>query len=105
MPRMGKTGPLGRGPETGRGMGACGQVTRAMGSDVGGPSRGVGKGEPAWGGGRGRCLGGGARQLSPDQQTGADPSDEAEALRKEIAALRGQLAAMESRLSDLGSPD
>ena len=53
MPGFDRTGPLGQGPRTGRGMGYC-----AGGTNVN-YGYGVGRGGIPWGGGRGRAWGGG----------------------------------------------
>ena len=56
MPGGDKTGPEGKGPKTGRGLGPCsteGQLEKARGNR---PRRGLGRGAPAGAGGGG-CRG------------------------------------------------
>jgi len=57
MPGFDRTGPLGAGPRTGRGLGFCagGPYPPAYG----GARYGAGRGGIPWGGGRGRAWGGG----------------------------------------------
>ena len=69
MPGFDRTGPVGEGPRTGRGLGRCGKAKTTVNSDVasgrgarlgdgavGGRSRGGGRGRRG-GQGRGRTLG------------------------------------------------
>ncbi len=57
MPGFDRTGPLGAGPRTGRGLGFCGGGPYPPA--YGGPVYGAGRGGIPWGGGRGRAWGGG----------------------------------------------
>jgi hypothetical protein len=57
MPGFDRTGPMGEGPRTGRGLGRCGKAKTAVNSDVI-PGRGPRLGDGAVGG-RGRGRGGG----------------------------------------------
>lgn len=60
MPGFDRTGPLGMGPMTGRGLGLCGpRAGRGALGAYGYPLRGAGRGFAPWGGGRGRVWGGG----------------------------------------------
>ncbi|KPJ53556.1 hypothetical protein AMJ39_04070 [candidate division TA06 bacterium DG_24] len=56
MPGLDRTGPMGAGPMTGRGLGLC---TGGRGYYGRTPRFGVGRGGFPWGGGRGRAWGGG----------------------------------------------
>jgi hypothetical protein len=106
MPGFNRTGPMGQGPGTGRGLGPCGAGTRRGGGQFGG--RGFGRG--AWGSGRG-WFGRGARwgfgpaSFGPFGYGGgagyAAPPDEAQALRDEEAYLKSELEAVQKRLSEL----
>jgi len=74
MPNKDKTGPLGQGPVTGRGMGSCG--------------KGMG-----WGRGYGFGL---CRKFST-------PKDETEALRDAEKILEEELKAVKERLAEIKS--
>jgi hypothetical protein len=105
MPGLDRTGRLGEGPRTGRRRGLCGSyLTRARWM-IGSFRRGIGPGGFPLGRGRGRCFGG--RGWGPPfEYAGAvTPSNEAEALRAEIAAAREHITAMEARLSQLERKD
>ncbi|QER41640.1 hypothetical protein F1847_02355 [Thermodesulfobacterium sp. TA1] len=105
MPWGDRTGPLGLGPRTGRGLGFCSGAD-APGFMVPGPGRGMGFG---WGRGRGwRCfrwfggLGRGWRWFW--RRTfwgGASQVDETEILRQEAEVLRKNLEAIERRLGEI----
>jgi hypothetical protein len=106
MPWGDRTGPLGLGPRTGRGLGFC------SGYDVPGymnPGPGLGLG---WGRGRGwrwwcRWFGGFGRGWRwrwfwrIPFFGGASFGDEAELLRQEAEILKKNLEAIEKRLSEL----
>jgi len=69
MPGFDRTGPLGEGPMTGRGLGRCGKAKTTQASDVA-PGRAVGLGDspvggrgPGRGGGRGRRGGRGRGRM------------------------------------------
>jgi hypothetical protein len=106
MPGYNRTGPMGQGPGTGRGLGPCGAGRRRGG----GQFWGGGFGGSAWGFGRG-CFGRGARwgfgpgAVSPFGYGGpaaaGSPPDEAQALRDEEAFLKNELEAIQKRLSEL----
>jgi len=103
MPGFDRSGPLGQGPMTGRGLGLCGgaaQVPAGVGF-----ARGVGRGGRPWGGGRGFAFGGGRGRFGPDYGWGYAPpaapgnealQAEAEGLQAEIKALKERLAKLES---------
>ncbi|MCU0608858.1 MAG: DUF5320 domain-containing protein [Chitinispirillaceae bacterium] len=86
MPRGNKTGPLGRGPMTGRGFGTCG----------GNSAQGRGQG------GRGLGLGRGAgRGLRRGQAAIADSPDEITALRNQAKNLGDTLAVVNKRIAEI----
>ncbi len=66
MPNFDRTGPNGKGPKTGRGMGSCGDES-PQGNVA---NRQVSVGGPGRGGGRGRGIrrGNGIRQTSPQNK-------------------------------------
>jgi len=98
MPWGDRTGPIGAGPRTGRGLGYC------SGFNVQGymnPGTGVGFGR-----GRGwRCFGRFGRRFRWFWRTpffgGASFRDEVELLRQEAEILRKNLEAVEKRLSEI----
>ncbi len=104
MPRLDRTGPLGAGPRTGLGLGRCGAYAAEGLRPLQGDRRGIGRGGAPWGGGRGRCFGGrGMRLFRGPFAAGASlsPSQEAEALRVQMAAAENEIAALKARLEEL----
>lgn len=119
MPGLNGTGPMGMGPRTGRGMGAC--PPGAGGAVYGGAVRGLGRGGLPWGcgmgfgGGRGRGRGFRGRGLGYGAWAGYVPGaygvaagaasveQEAAALRAEAEAMRQGLAEVERRIAELDS--
>ncbi len=110
MPAGDRTGPEGRGPRTGRGLGYCSGYTmpgyanalpgRGMGMGWGG-GRGWGRGM-AWG--RGRAAWGMAPVWVPPVSYGYAPpstADESAYLRDQAQILKDQLDAIQKRLDDL----
>jgi len=61
MPRGDKTGPAGKGPRTGRGMGPCGTTEKQLGNQRGTGMGPCGNGKPR-GGGQGAGKGRGRRK-------------------------------------------
>ena len=59
MPRGDRTGPMGAGPMTGRGLGYCAGISSPGYAYRGWYGYGAGRGGRPWGGGRGRAWGGG----------------------------------------------
>jgi hypothetical protein len=100
MPGFDRTGPAGGGSRTGWGRGQCGQATGVRRFPWSGLWRGIGRGGQPLGGGRGRCFGGGWR-FPFVWGASATPTEEAEALKAEIAATKEEMAAMEARLGEL----
>lgn len=101
MPRQDGTGPRGRGPVTGWGLGLC---ERDPDTDAY-PVTGVGRGGIPRGGRRGRCFGGGGgqgrhgpRSLTGFPGTGRLPADDLDALRSRASLLEEQLQALKERL-------
>jgi len=87
MPGQDRTGPLGQGPLTGRGLGPCG--------------RGMGRG---LGIGRGRGFGWRARtmQIMPIQQPAViTEKQEKEFLEQELSALKEEMREIEARIKEL----
>jgi len=109
MPGGDRTGPMGMGPRTGRGLGHCtGSAT--PGYAVGG-GRGRGMG---WGGGRGRGWrrggggggfgfhgGWGPGYYAGGPVQGMTPGEELSSLRGQAEALGGELKAIQDRISAL----
>jgi len=126
MPGVDRTGPMGQGPRTGRGLGLCGPgepARPAEGPAIGlgrGAGRGLGRGGGRRGGGGGqrgwrnwfhatgltgwqRAAAGAVAESQSANETPESPSsqaveEEAETLRDRIAALEGELAEMKERL-------
>ncbi len=95
MPGFDRTGPMGQGSRTGRGMGYCPPGPIVMEA----PARGRG-----FGGGfrRGRCRGFGYRVNYPVYETPlTDSSNEISALKNEASMLRQQLDAVTNRMNEL----
>ena len=106
MPRYDRTGTAGAGPRTGWGLGRCGAYASGGLRTLGGVFRGVGQGGFASGGGRGRCFGGQGMGLGWRPFAGApsqSPSEEAEALKAQLAAAEDAIAAMKARLEELAN--
>ncbi len=110
MPGGDRTGPLGQGSRTGRGLGYCsGNAAPGFAAGYGGWGRGGGR----WGGGGGfrnrrfwgvgRAYGGWAPAPYHPYAAGADPESEKRALQDEAAALRRQMDAIEQRLSAIAA--
>ena len=102
MPGGDRTGPLGTGPRTGRGLGYCGGYDAPGFAD---PALG-----PRWGWGRGRGGGFGWRhrffwtgQAGWDYPRYAPPKQEdiLEALKADADWLQGQLEATKKRIEEL----
>ena len=92
MPGNDRTGPLGRGPMTGRGMGPCGWGTaRGTGTGLGrGFGRGMGRGVgPYWGSVP-------AYQPTKDQEL-ADLKAEKGFIEQELEGIRARLKELETK--------
>jgi len=110
MPRGDKTGPMGLGPKTGRGMGYCygwphpgymHPMGRGWGRGMGW-RRGWGRG---WGMGQGWKRPGWGyfpAQLPTAQEEKEILKEERELLEEELKLLREEMKAIEERLRDLG---
>jgi len=108
MPRGDRTGPMGMGPRSGRGMGFCsgygmpGFMNRPMGAGFGagyGGGRGwrhwfYATGIPGW-------MRFGGWQTA---QTVPDPSAEKQALKTQAEFLKSELERINTRLDDLETP-
>ena len=81
MPGQDKTGPLGQGPMTGRGLGLCGQ--------------GLARGR-----GRGFRRGFGLRQAFMQPQVITE-TQEKELLKQELEAIKSEQVEIESRLKEI----
>lgn len=103
MPGGDRTGPMGAGPMTGRGLGYC----------VGYGASGFSHRGGGWGlGGRGRGRGGGwrcgfhgmdrGRWWSMNPPGATDPVQERELLQREQAFLKSQMEQIQQRLEALG---
>ncbi|MGC9349886.1 MAG: DUF5320 domain-containing protein [Anaerolineae bacterium] len=113
MPRGDRTGPMGAGPMTGRGLGYC-AGNPAPGYAYGGPGMGWGRGM-GWGGGRGWRHGYRATGLpfwaryDPGVwgPVGARPTREEEVsyLQDQAQALQEQLNAIQGRIDELRGGD
>jgi Family of unknown function (DUF5320) len=106
MPGFNRTGPMGAGPGTGRGLGPCGAGRRRGGGQFWG--QGFGRG--GWGSGqgwfgRGGRGGFGPMAFGPFAYGGAAgpvaSPDEAQALREEEAHLKNELEAIQTRFAEL----
>lgn len=108
MPQGDRTGPMGQGPITGRGLGFCSGFdtpgyAKGFGGGMGrgfgfGRGRGMGMGN-----GRGRNFGGaftGFFQGSPWMQT-VSKDDEVKMLKAQAESLKRSQKVIEKRLSDL----
>jgi hypothetical protein len=123
MPGLDRTGPLGRGPMTGRALGYCvGYASPAeyeggatwrpgLGRGQGGPGRGLMRRR---GRGAGRGFGAAPIPFPTEQALGAAPPRQASAplpeaepgaLGGELAEIRRQIEAIQSRLAELGKGD
>ncbi|MBW1713586.1 MAG: DUF5320 domain-containing protein [Deltaproteobacteria bacterium] len=116
MPGFDRTGPLGQGPMTGRGLGRCGPVGTRAGAGYGygwwpgygwgggfgrGPGRGFGRG---FGRGMGRGFGFRGCGWSPfygGPVAATGPEEEKSMLQAEADELKSYLADLESRLAEL----
>ncbi len=113
MARRNRTGPEGKGPMTGRGLGACvsngeaGAPARAgrgagMSNGFGpGNGRGAGRGRGPLSGlclGRGRFFSG---KISSVQAGTVTAAEEKGMLQTRVSAIKAELAAMESRIAAL----
>ena len=106
MPGLNRTGPMGQGPRTGRGMGLCtGAVDPASAPYAGyGYGFGRGRGGRPWGGGRGFGWGGGrggwgGAYYGPTPNWFAAGPPPADFLRAEADALRARLGMIEEELA------
>lgn len=104
MPRGDKTGPMGMGPKTGRGLGTCygfaapGYANPAH--NAAGPGRGQGMGNCGMGRGQHRrfCAAG-----VPWPGFAAPAADEKTALRTQSGVLEARLRQINQRLAELDS--
>ena len=107
MPGGDRTGPMGAGPRTGRGLGYCsgaddpGWTRGGVGRGGFGLGRG-GFGRGGFGFGRGRCRGWGRWGGWFGPAAGMDPEDERGALEQERAALERRLGSVNRVLSREG---
>lgn len=125
MPGFNATGPFGRGPRTGRGLGSCSSGYRQAGG-YGWFGRGVGRGGIPWGGGRGRAWGGGRGRgwrtyggWNPPYFGTIDPphrdwyhenvpysaEEERNYLEDQLSMLQNEMDAIKSRMDELVSMD
>lgn len=105
MPARDRTGPRGRGPRTGWGMGYCGGANDSLAGRGFGRGRGLGRGW-RYGTGRGRGFGGGLQRGWGGGGVGPGPlSDDLEGLRAESSRLKSELEVVERRLSSLDKQD
>ena len=105
MPRGDRTGPMGMGPMTGRGLGYCAGFagpgfTRGGGRGMG---RGMGFGGRGWRNWfHATGLPGWMRASGAGMPMGApDPGTEKEMLQGQMQALQAELEALQNRLNDL----
>lgn len=106
MPGFDRTGPMGAGPRTGRGMGYCGSPTGTPAFGVGGRfgwGRGFGFGRGFGGGGMG--FGWRNRFFAASVPAWAPPTPEQEAadLKAQAEWMKGQLDAIQKRIEDISS--
>lgn len=93
MPGLDRTGPMGAGPMTGRGLGLCGGARPGL--------LGWGRGRGA-GFGLGLGLGWRRGACRWAQQSPLAPADEAQLLQRQADALEQQLTAVKRRIESLG---
>lgn len=118
MPAGDRTGPVGYGPRTGRGVGFCSGFAAPGFANPGfGGGRGLGRGRGAgfrWGRGRGfgRGFGYGRPWAAPypgyeyyPGPAAPAPEDELSALKKESEFLKTELDNVNQRISELQSGD
>lgn len=107
MPRHDRTGPVGMGPMTGRGLGGCSADEQAIaGNDARGFGCGAGRGGRPRGGGRGRCFGGGrGRMFGAPQPVEMTVEQELASLENQAALLEEQASATKSRIEELELSD
>ena len=109
MPGGDRTGPLGEGPMTGRGLGSCGGFSApGYAQGTGGWGRGFGRGRGFAAGGRGRRnvfwatgVPGWARGSGPP----AVPMNERQWLEARAEALEREMAGIRAQLEDLAGRD
>ncbi len=108
MPGFDRSGPMGQGSRTGRGLGYCTGFAGNPGNiNYGAAGYGVGRGGRPWGGGRGRCFGGawGGRRFGfwgPAYQGAMDdPGLETRNLREAADRLTAEIRLAEQRLAEL----
>lgn len=98
MPGRDRTGPMGAGPRTGRGMGYCGSATPNPGAGFGG-GFGFGRGRGGMGRGwRNRFFATGAPGWVPPT-----PEQEVADLKAQAELMKGQLDAIQKRIEELTS--
>lgn len=103
MPGFDKSGPMGQGSQTGRGMGQCNPNAPST-DQYSAFGRGMGfrRGCGAGFGGAGRGMGRGAGFFGPAAMNQpVAPADEQEALRAQADQLQQSLAAVQQRLDAL----
>jgi hypothetical protein len=111
MPGGDRTGPMGQGSRTGRGVGHCaGNAAPGFTAGSGGWGREGGRwgcsgfrNRRFWGYGRGYGAGGWAPVASPNPYEGLDPEAQMRALQNEAAALRRQMDDIQQRLAAMGT--
>lgn len=103
MPRLDKSGPMGYGPKTGRGLGSCEGFQDS--GDLKMPGRGFGRGYGgAGGGGRrgfGRGMGVGRRARRGRFDVQPARQEERSSLENQAEVLQSQLNAVKQRLEEL----
>ena len=103
MPRLDKSGPMGYGPKTGRGLGSCEGVQDSGNLNM--PGRGFGRGYGgAGGGGRrgfGRGMGSGRRARRGRFDVQPTRQEERSSLENQAEVLQSQLNAVKQRLEEL----
>lgn len=120
MPGLNRTGPLGEGPRTGRGLGLCNPRSRGLATQFAwGAGRGLGFGRgrgfgrgfgPGMSWGRGYGRGFGWRRSGAPWSTGyapayppetLEPGEEVEILRSEADSLKNALDQIKKRIEKL----
>ena len=103
MPGFDRSGPMGQGSQTGRGMGQCNPNAPSTGQyPAFGRGMGLRRGCGAGFGGAGRGMGRGAGFFGPAAMNQpVAPADEQEALRAQADQLQQSLAAVQQRLDAL----
>lgn len=109
MPGRDQTGPMGQGPQTGRGLGVCAETPASSFGNVM-PGRGMGYGRGFGRGagmgrgiGRGYGRGFGWRSAGGYGYTKPSAQDEAKRLKEQVQYMQDEMNVLNSRIKELES--